>query len=174
MIYIYFFIYRNLCFSPLNIVLLFMKFNIILVIYGVSQGPSNTAVIVYIQLLKHVSYQTFFKCLGCHDCFLFFLSYFIYSRVFYSQLTFLIQPDCPISVHCQVSVRAQYLVKLLSLCWITGGMKFTHLLKDCYSQRVLNLRRSEILPAKQLDYNCILLHHTTKPAYNRLKDSGVC
>ena len=26
-----------------------------------------------------------------------------------------------ISVHCYVSVRSQYLVGLLSLCWITGG-----------------------------------------------------
>ena len=26
-----------------------------------------------------------------------------------------------ISVHCQVSIRSQYLVRLLSLCWITDG-----------------------------------------------------
>ena len=28
-----------------------------------------------------------------------------------------------ISVHCQVSVRLQYLVRLLSQCWIAGGHK---------------------------------------------------
>ena len=42
---------------------------------------------------------------------MFFYSYFIQSN--------LAQPG--ISVHCQVSVRSQYLVRLLSQCQITGG-----------------------------------------------------
>ena len=33
-----------------------------------------------------------------------------------------------ISVYCYVTVRSQYLVKLLSLCWITGGQTIERLL----------------------------------------------
>ena len=54
----------------------------------------------------------------------FFLSYFIQSRVFLSAayLTVANLVRIGILVHCQVSGRSQYLVRLLSVqFWITGG-----------------------------------------------------
>ena len=53
----------------------------------------------------------------------FFFIYFIQSRVFLSvaYLTVANLARLGISVHCQVSVRSQYLVRFLSQCWITGG-----------------------------------------------------
>ena len=47
-----------------------------------------------------------------------FFNYFIQSRYFYAYL--MVADLTGISVHCQVSVRFQYLVSLLSLCWIIG------------------------------------------------------
>ena len=38
--------------------------------------------------------------------------------------------------------------------------EFTHLLKDCSAQLGLNPHHTEILPLKQLDYNCMPLHPT--------------
>ena len=49
-----------------------------------------------------------------------FFNYFIQSRYFYAYLMVADLARIGISVHCQVSVRFQYLVSLLSLCWITG------------------------------------------------------
>ena len=49
--------------------------------------------------------------------------YFIQSRAFLSvaYLTVANLARLGISVHCQASVRSQYLVRLLSQCWIIGG-----------------------------------------------------
>ena len=60
----------------------------------------------------------------CQGVFLaFFFSHFIQSRVFLSVAYLKVAnlARLEISVHCQVSVRSQYLVRLLSQCWITGG-----------------------------------------------------
>ena len=53
----------------------------------------------------------------------FVFNYFIQSRGFLSvaYLTVGNLALLGIQVHCQVSVRSQYLVRLLSQCWITGG-----------------------------------------------------
>ena len=55
--------------------------------------------------------------------FLLFFSYFIQSRILlsvaYLKVTNLTRLG--ILVHCQVLVSSQYLVRLLSQCWITGG-----------------------------------------------------
>ena len=53
----------------------------------------------------------------------FFFSYFIQSWGFLcvAYRTVANLARLAISVHCQVSVRSQYLVRLLSQCWITGG-----------------------------------------------------
>ena len=55
--------------------------------------------------------------------FFFFFSYFIQSRLLLSvdYLTVANLARLAILVQCQVSVRSQYLVRLLSQCWITGG-----------------------------------------------------
>ena len=52
-----------------------------------------------------------------------FFSYFIQSRVLLSvaYLTVANLARLGILVQCQVSVRSQYLVRLLFQCWITGG-----------------------------------------------------
>ena len=53
----------------------------------------------------------------------FFFSYFIQSWVFSSVAYFTVANSArhEISIHCQVSIRSQYLFRLLSQCWITGG-----------------------------------------------------
>ena len=50
-------------------------------------------------------------------------SYFIQSQFFKSIAHLMVAnlARLGISVYCQLSVRSQYLVRLLSLCWITGG-----------------------------------------------------
>ena len=55
--------------------------------------------------------------------FFYFFSYFIQSRVFLAvaYLTVANLARLRIQVCCQVSVRSQYLVRLHSQCWITGG-----------------------------------------------------
>ena len=62
-----------------------------------------------------------------------------------------------ISFNCQISMNSQYLVS--SPC---AGLQVvtqsTHLLKDCHPQLVSNLNHSKMLPRKQLDCECMLLH----------------
>ena len=63
-------------------------------------------------------------CPQSMDIFFFLsFSYFIQSRVSLSvaYLTVANLARLGISVHCQVSVRSQYLVRLLSQCWMTGN-----------------------------------------------------
>ena len=67
-----------------------------------------------------------------------------------------------ILVHCQVSVRSQYLVRFLSQCWITGGHTIHPPIEGLLPQLVLNPHCSEIRPPKQLDYRCMSLQQTNK------------
>ena len=53
--------------------------------------------------------------------FFFQLLYLESGFLFVAYLTVANLARLGISVHCQVSVRSQYLVRLLSQCWITGG-----------------------------------------------------
>ena len=59
----------------------------------------------------------------CHTFSIFFF-YLLYLELCFLSAAYLTVANLAglgISVHCQVSVRSQYLVRLLSQCWITGG-----------------------------------------------------
>ena len=86
-----------------------------------------------------------------------FFNYFIQSRYFYAYLMVADLARIGISVHCQVSVRFQYLVSLLSLCWITGVYSVYRPIEGLLPQLVLNSHCFEIRSPRQLDYRCILL-----------------
>ena len=92
--------------------------------------------------------------LDIHSAFFFQLLY--QGRVFYMQLTLrqLIQPD----LESRFIVRSQYLVRLLSQCWITGGHTIHPPVEGLLPQLVSNPHRSEIRPPKQLNHRCIPLH----------------
>ena len=62
-----------------------------------------------------------------------------------------------ISVHCLVSGRSQYLVRLLSLCPITEGHTIYPPIEGLYNQRAFNPHRSEIQPPIYFIYLFILL-----------------
>ena len=53
-----------------------------------------------------------------------FFYYLLYLKLGFLSIAYLAVANLArlrISVYCQVSVRSQYLVRLLSQCWITGG-----------------------------------------------------
>ena len=59
------------------------------------QSQCTSTVVQKKETIETFLMRHFLSVLVVMTVFYFFLSYFIYSRVFYSQLTFLIQPDLP-------------------------------------------------------------------------------
>ena len=76
-----------------------------------------------------------------------------------------------ISVHCQVSVRSQYLVRLLSQCWITGGHTIHPPIEGLLPPTGNEPIPFQIQPPKQLDYRCMPLHPACH--YNLIRVNSV-
>ena len=80
------------------------------------------------------------------------------SFLYVVNLTVAIQPD----MKSRFVVGSQLSPSIQSGFFPCAGLQvvtqFTHLLKDCYSQLVLNPHCSEVIPTKQLDYRCIPFH----------------
>ena len=95
-------------------------------------------------------------------CFFFFLvtlfRFGVSSSVAYLALANLSRLG--ITIQCQVSVRSKYIVRFLSLCWITGGHKIHPPIEGMLPHLVLNSHRSEFQAPNQLYYQ----RHTQDPA----------
>ena len=69
-----------------------------------------------------------------------------------------------IPVHCKVSARSQFLVRFLSLCWITGGQTIQPLTKDLLPSTGIGLTHS-----KATGLNV----HVTAPGYKSRKNMKI-
>ena len=99
-------------------------------------------------------------CPQSMDIFFFLsFSYFIQSRVSLSvaYLTVANLARLGILVHCQVSVRSQYLVRLLSQCWMTGNRTIHPPFEGLSPPTGIEPTPLQNSASKQLDYRCMPL-----------------
>ena len=90
----------------------------------------------------------------------FFIGYFILSEILQVAHLAVANASRFKSSDClQVSVRVYYLVRFLSLCWVTDFYTNYAPVERYYPHLTYNSQSSKFLPSKQLDSSCVLLHY---------------